>query len=76
MSTQTPTPEPPFDRAEAARRLGRPLSWVKEHRDEIPHIRMGRFVRYTQECLDTYLARQMVDPDPFARSGRSKAGAR
>lgn len=59
-----------FDRAEAARRLGVTESWLKSHRDEIPYIRVGRFRRYDQACLDTYLAQQRKDP--LARSTRSR----
>jgi excisionase family DNA binding protein len=76
MSTTTAIPEPPFDASEAARRLGVTDSWLREHRHEVPFIRMGRFRRYTQAHLDSYLARRTVDPDPLARSERSKAPAR
>lgn len=54
-------PEPPFDRAEAARRLGVKESWLRDHRNDVPFVRMGRFIRYTQGCLDAYLDRQTVD---------------
>jgi len=68
--------EPPFDRAEAARRLGVKPSWLRDHRGEVPYRRIGNFVRYTQADLETYLARIARDPDALARSTRSKAGAR
>lgn len=64
--------EPPFDRIEAARRLGVKPSWLREHRDEVPHRRIGNFIRYVQADLDTYLARAAVDPDPNGRSVRSR----
>lgn len=69
-------PEPPFDRSEAARRLGVTPAWLRAHLDEIPYIRMGRFRRYRQADLDAYLARKAVDPDPLGRSSRSKQPVR
>lgn len=65
--------EPPFGPEEAARRLGVPVSWLKTHRDEVPHVRMGRFRRYTQAHLDAYIARQTVEPKPYAPTARSQA---
>ena len=67
--------EPPFDRAEAARRLGVKPSWLRDHRGEVPYRRIGNFVRYTQADLETYIAKHSTT-DPLARSTRSKAGAR
>lgn len=64
------TAEPPFDRAEAARRLGVTESWLRAHKDEVPHLRIGRRVRFTQDCLDDFLAARRVDP--LARSQRSR----
>lgn len=75
MLEPTAIVEPPFDAAEAARRLGVTLSWLKEHRHEVPFVRIGRFRRYTQAHLDAYLARVTVDPNPLGRSARSKARA-
>lgn len=66
-------PEPPFSAPEAARRLGVTESWLREHRHEVPFVRIGRFRRYTQAHLDAYLTRMTVDPDPLGRSSRSKA---
>lgn len=54
--------EPPFDRAEAARRLGVKESWLRDHRNEVPFVRLGRFIRYTQACIDAYIDRRTVDP--------------
>ena len=76
MTATDVIPEPPFGAAEAARRLGVAPSWLRVHRHEVPFIRMGRFRRYTQAHLNAYLARRTVDPDPLARSERSKAPAR
>lgn len=56
------THEPPFDRAEAARRLGVKESWLRDHRNEVPFVRVGRFIRYTQACIDAYIDRCTVDP--------------
>lgn len=50
-----------FDTKEAARRLGVTVSWMRDHRDEVPHIRMGGLIRYTQEHLDRYIRQNTVD---------------
>lgn len=76
MTTPFPSHEPPFDANEAARRLGVTPSWLREHRREVPFVRIGRFRRYTQAHLDAYLARNTVDPDPLGRSSRSKQPVR
>lgn len=62
VTSEQTTPEAPFDRAEAARRLGVKESWLRDHRNEVPFVRMGRFIRYTQEGLDAYVDRNTVDP--------------
>jgi hypothetical protein len=74
MTQHSSIPEPPFDRAEAARRLGVRESWLRQHRDEVPFRRVGRFVRYTQADLDTYLERTSIDVHPLAPSARSRSG--
>jgi hypothetical protein len=61
-----------FDAAEAARRLGVTVWWLKEHRNEVPFVRVGRFRRYTQAHLDQYLTRNTVDPDAYVPSKRSR----
>lgn len=65
-------PEAPFGPDEAARRLGVTVWWLKEHRNEVPFVRVGRFRRYTQAHLDDYIRRNTVDPSAYAPSKRSR----
>lgn len=59
-----------FDQAEAARRLGQSVRWLKDHRHEIPYVRVGRSRRYSQAHLELYIARHTVDPDAPSKRGR------
>lgn len=63
-----------LSRAEAAARMGVSESWLANHRDEVPYVKVGRQRRYTVEDLTAYLDSQRVNP--LARSPRSKAGRR
>lgn len=64
--------EPAFDTTEAARRLGVTTTWLRDHRDQVPYIRVGRLVRYTQAHLDRYIELNTVDPALLRRSPRSR----
>ena len=46
------------DASAVARRLGVPVSWVREQTRSgaIPHVRLGRYVRYELEAVDEWLA--------------------
>lgn len=68
------TDEPLFDQTEAARRLGKSARWMLDHRHEVPYIRVGRSRLYSQDLLDRFIARQIVDP--YAPSARSRSGAK
>ncbi len=61
-----------FDTAEAARRLGVTPTWLRDNRDQVPYIRVGRLVRYTQAHLDRYIELNTVDPALLRRSTRSR----
>lgn len=54
-------PEPLFDTKEAARRLGVTVTWLRDNRDEVPHVKVGHLVRYTQSGLDRYIRQNTVD---------------
>jgi excisionase family DNA binding protein len=45
---------------EVAERLGVPVSWVRDHtrQGRIPHLRLGRYVRYRRETVDKWLEEQ------------------
>lgn len=47
-----------LDAAEVAARLGVPTSWVREsvRSGAIPHVRLGRYVRFDPADVDTWLA--------------------
>ncbi|WP_432206281.1 helix-turn-helix domain-containing protein [Cellulosimicrobium cellulans] len=65
-------PEPLFDTKEAARRLGVTVTWLRDHRDDVPHVRVGRLVRYSQAHLDRYVELNTHDPALLRRSPRSR----
>lgn len=52
----------PLDVNEAAAYLGVTARWVRRAVAErrIPHLKVGRYVRFDQEDLDAYLQRQRV----------------
>jgi excisionase family DNA binding protein len=44
-------------------------SWVYDaaRRDVIPHVRLGRYVRFRKESLEAWLAEQERQPDRWSR---------
>jgi excisionase family DNA binding protein len=42
---------------EVAEHLGVPVSWVRDHtrQGRIPHLKLGRYVRYRRELVDKWL---------------------
>jgi excisionase family DNA binding protein len=46
--------------ADVAELLSVPVSWVREHTrsGRIPHIQLGRYVRYRQETIVSWVAQQ------------------
>jgi len=57
-----------IDSAELARRLNVPLTWIREYtrcrtQDTIPHIRLGRYVRFAwgSPDLDQWLQQRRVN---------------
>ena len=54
------TPDRLLMAAEVANMLSVPVSWVREHTrlGEIPHIRLGRYVRYRYEAVRAWLETQ------------------
>ncbi|MFC8731557.1 helix-turn-helix domain-containing protein [Luteimicrobium sp. NPDC057192] len=60
-------------REEAAAYLRQKVSWVRDHRHEIPHIKVGRRVFYTRELLDGYLASKTATPLPRPRPGAARS---
>jgi hypothetical protein len=50
-------PAPTYSRVEAAEKLGVSVDWLREHHAEIPHLRLGRLIRFT----DAHLARIQAD---------------
>ena len=46
--------------ADVAERLSVPVSWVREHTrsGRIPHVQLGRYVRYREETVIGWIAEQ------------------
>ncbi len=57
--------------AEVAELLAVPESWVREatRQDRLPHIHLGRYIRYHASAVDRWLAEQehAADPRPIRR---------
>lgn len=52
------TPEPPiklWNTAETAEYLNVSSSWLTKHRDSIPHVRLGRAVRYNPDVVREFV---------------------
>lgn len=49
--------------ADVAELLSVPVSWVREHTrsGRIPHVQLGRYVRYRQETVASWIGQQEVD---------------
>jgi excisionase family DNA binding protein len=54
---------------EAAVLLGVPKSWVMEQarHDRIPHVRLGRYVRFDEDALLEWVSRRQRGPVTMAR---------
>jgi excisionase family DNA binding protein len=54
---------------EAAELLGVPKSWVMEQarHDRIPHVRLGRYVRFDEDALLEWVGRRQRGPVTMAR---------
>lgn len=75
-----------FGYSEAAKLLNIPERWLRDHLNEIPHRRLGKFVQFTKEDLCTISDMHFVQPDqpagkqdafaatpPLRPSGRSRS---
>ncbi|MFW7414716.1 helix-turn-helix domain-containing protein [Demequina sp. SO4-18] len=65
MSPATMTP------AEFAERIGMKESWVRLHIKEIPHRRMGRFLRFTDADVEKFLESTAESDSIVQRTSRS-----
>ena len=63
---------PLLTRDEAAAFLGKKPTWLRDHHAEVPHIKIGRDVRYTRPLLEEYLEANTIRPTASKRSARSK----
>jgi excisionase family DNA binding protein len=59
-----PPPDALLDAAGAARLLGVPESWVRQEAraDRIPHVRLGKYVRFDREALLAWAAGRSRGP--------------
>lgn len=64
-------PEPLIDAAEAARLLGVPKTWVlaEARARRIPHVRLGRYVRFEATELRRWRASRRRGPGSRPRPG-------
>ena len=62
-------PEPLLDVAAVAEIFGVRPQWVYEHLDELPHVRVGRYVRFETAAIREYVDRQRREPEsnPFGQ---------
>jgi excisionase family DNA binding protein len=60
-----------LDAAELAERWNVPTTWVREatRAGKIPHLRLGRYVRYRAETVDEWLRDQEAGGAPLRRAG-------
>jgi len=66
-----------FDAAWFGQQLGgKSADWVLKHLDEIPHLKVGRTVRFTRRDLADYLTSVRVTPKYMATTGPSKGVSR
>jgi excisionase family DNA binding protein len=66
--------EPLRDYEAAAAWLGVPLGWLKQEVREgrAPHVRLGKYVRFSQAHLDRLVAEREVPGPPGSRPGRDQ----
>ncbi|MGH2902354.1 MAG: helix-turn-helix domain-containing protein [Solirubrobacteraceae bacterium] len=59
-----PIAAPLLDAAEAGRLLSVPASWVlaEARADRIPHVRLGRYVRFSADALEEWWRARMRGP--------------
>lgn len=59
----------------AAQLLGVPHTWLlaRARAGQVPHHRLGHYVRFSAEDLRAWLVENRVEPDPFADRRRKKA---
>jgi len=57
--------------AEFAERIGMKEGWVRSHLDTIPHRRVGRFLRFTEDDLAAFVAKTAETHD-IERTSRSR----
>ncbi len=48
---------------EFACRIGKTVDWVYRHVGEVPHVRIGRSLRFTDSDVAVFINRRRVDPD-------------
>ena len=66
------------DAETAARQLGVQASWMlREARaDRLPHVRLGKYVRFDSEALDVWWRARMRGPMPTRTGGQPVSSAR
>ena len=72
MATDTRERRPPLTKEEAATYLGVSVRWVirATNMRRIPFYKVGQFLRYSPDDLDSWLLSNKVEPVPQPRRGR------
>lgn len=69
------SPSPLIDAQAASELLGVPKSWVltEARADRIPHLRLGRYVRFEADALEAWWSTRRRGPRPIERPARKAA---
>lgn len=57
--------------AQFAARVGMKESWVRQHVKDIPHRRVGRFLRFSEADLEAFIEGTAESDSTIQRTGRS-----
>lgn len=65
-----------FGYAEFARRIDMSEGWVRKNVRSLPHHKVGRRVKFSDECVEAFKARTHVNPYQLRQSERSRKAVR
>ena len=65
-----------FDSAEFARRIDMSEDWVRRHTKSLPHHRVGRLVKFSDDSVTEFKARTAINPYQLRQTPRSRARAK
>ena len=62
-----------FDSAEFARRIDMSEDWVRRNRANLPHHRVGRLVKFSDDSVSEFKARTAINPYQLRQTPKSRA---